>query len=159
MKKLLVCLLLAMTINACKNSERTENTIQLETDSITKEEALDLLHEWTDAYLKGDANPLNEILDETWVYSGSPDGSLSNKLATIEEFSNADYKFAAITYDGLDVRIYNDIAIVTGSEVMAITGSSGTDTTKLRLRFTDVYIKKNGEIKAISTHSSPITVE
>lgn len=120
---------------------------------------MNLLHKWTDAYLAGDATPWHEILDESWVYSGSSDGSVSDKEATIEEFANADYTFQAIVYERLDVRLYDDVAIVRGSERMVIVGNSGKDTTKLRLRFTDVYQKKDGKIKAIATHSSPIAEE
>ena len=125
-------------------------------EKITKEEALQLLHTWTDAYLKGNADKLNDVLDDTWEYSGSPDGSTSSKMATIEEFSAADYSFDEIKYENLDVRLYGDIAVVRGSETMAILDSAKLDTTILRLRFTDVYQKKDGKIKAIATHSSPM---
>ncbi len=142
-------------VTACNPAAETgkeTNTVE----KITEEEALELLHTWTNAYLKGDAEPLKEVLDESWVYSGSSDGSTSDKQATIEEFSNADYFFEDITYENLDVRLFGDIAVVRGMESMVILGSSKQDTTILSLRFTDVYQKKDGKVKAISTHSSPI---
>ncbi len=125
-------------------------------EKITQDEALKLLHTWTDAYLKGDAEVLEDLLDDTWVYSGSPDGSTSNKTATIEEFSNADYSFDEIKYQDLDVRVYDDIAVVRGWERMVILDSSKQDTTILKLRFTDVYKKSDGKVRAIATHSSPM---
>ena len=144
-----------LTLGSCKNSEESKNNIDHEIDTISEQEALDLLHKWTDAYLTGNAEPLKEILDDTWIYSGSPDGKTSDKKSTIEEFSNADYGFGDISYQDLEVKLYGDVAVVRGSERMLIVGSSN-DTTTLRLRFTDVYQKKNGLVKAISTHSSPI---
>lgn len=159
MKKLLFILLIGITFSSCNDSQATKVEVQQDVNKITKEEAMDLLKKWTDAYLAGDAKLLNEVLDDNWIYSGSADGSVSNKSATIEEFSNADYKFSNIAYDDLDVSLFNDIAVVRGSETMEIIGSSGNDTTIIKLRFTDVYKKENGKIKAISTHSSPIILE
>ena len=159
MKKIIFFLILPLIISSCRNSERCNDEIASVVDKITEEEALSLLHKWTDAYLAGDATPLNEVLDESWIYSGSSDGKVADKSATIEEFSNADYKFEDIMYEELVVRLYDDIAIVRGQEKMIIVGSSGQDTTELRLRFTDVYQKKDGKIRAIATHSSPIIDE
>ncbi len=144
---------------SCNNTNESGTIAENEVDKITEEEALNLLHTWTDAYLTGNAESLKEILDDSWVYSGSSDGKTSNKLATIEEFSNADYSFSDISYQDLEVKIYNDIAVVRGSEKMIIIGNSLQDTTNLELRFTDVYQKKNGVVRAISTHSSPINDE
>nr|WP_299387907.1 nuclear transport factor 2 family protein [Allomuricauda sp.] len=126
------------------------------TEEITKEEALNLLHTWTDAYLKGDAGPLIEVLDDSWVYSGAADGSTSNKIATIDEVSEADYSFDEIKYHELDVKLYGDMAVVRGWERMVILSADKQDTTILKLRFTDVYQKKDGKVRAIATHSSPM---
>lgn len=125
-------------------------------DKITEEEALDLLHTWTNAYLEGDAGPLIEVLDDTWEYSGSSDGNTTDKIATIDEFSQADYSFDEIEYHDLDVKLYDDIAVVRGWERMVILGADKQDTTVLKLRFTDVYQKKEGKVRAIVTHSSPM---
>jgi hypothetical protein len=154
MKKILLVLIILSC--SCKNSEKSNEELKPITEKITEEEALNLLHKWTNAYLSGDVAPLNEVLDESWIYSGSSNGKVSDKAATIEEFSNADYKFQDISYEQLDVQLYDDVAVVRGSETMVIIGNSGKDTTKLKLRFTDVYQKQDGKIRAISTHSSPI---
>ncbi len=140
---------------SCKQKEQSME-MQPPTEQITEDEALGLLHTWTDAYLKGNAEKLNDILDDTWQYSGSADGSTSNKEQTIDEFSQADYSFDAIDYEDVEVKLYGDVAVVRGKETMVILGSSKLDTTILSLRFTDVYQKKDGEIRAIATHSSPM---
>ncbi|AWX45828.1 hypothetical protein HME9304_02858 [Flagellimonas maritima] len=156
MKKTTILLLMAILSVSCKNKNGIHQEQKGDVVKITEEEALNLLHTWTNAYLAGDVNSLNEVLDNSWAYSGSADGKVSDKTTTIEEFSNADYTFHNISYDDLSTHIYGDIAIVRGKESMVIVGSSGEDTTKLRLRFTDVYQKIDGKIRAISTHSSPI---
>lgn len=154
MRKLVyfVGLCLVMACNQRAESNKEIGSAEL----ITEQEALDLLHTWTKAYLEGNSVRLNDVIDDSWLYSGSADGSTSNKAQTIEEFSKADYSFDDITYEDLDVRLYEDVAVVRGKERMVILGSSKQDTTILSLRFTDVYQKKDGKIRAISTHSSPI---
>lgn len=150
-----VLIAILFLIAAC--NQAPEPKVEKETaEKITKDEALKLLHDWTDAYLNGNAGALNDVLDDSWVYSGSSDGSTSDKTATIEEFSNADYSFDEIKYHDLEVRVFNDIAVVRGWERMVILDSSKQDTTILKLRFTDVYEKKEGKVRAIATHSSPM---
>ena len=157
MIKTIPIIILLAILSSCSPAEQPiDKPIEI-IDKISEQEALDLLHRWTDAYLSGDATPLDDILDETWIYSGSEDGNVTGKSAAIEEFSNADYKFHEISYDDLNVHVYQDIAVLRGSERMVILGNTGSDTTVLRLRFTDVYQKKDGKVKAIATHSSPIS--
>ena len=156
MKKIFLLFIAVVCLGSCQIDIKSDNPDPKETETITEEEALNLLHRWTKAYLEGDASELNEILDDTWLYSGSSDGKTTDKDATIAEFSSADYIFGDITYENLEVELYGDIAVVRGSEDMVIIGKSQPDTTRLSLRFTDVYQKKNGKIRAISTHSSPI---
>ena len=43
-------------------------------DTVTKQEALDLLYDWREAYLKRNYEPLNTIMDDKWLYSGSAHG-------------------------------------------------------------------------------------
>lgn len=156
MKNYILFISFLLILSSCHVQVKSDEDSSKDTESISKEEALDLLHRWTKAYLEGDATTLDEILDETWLYAGSSDGKTTDKKSTIEEFSAADYKFSDISYENLEVNLYGDVAVVRGSETMVIVGNEGKDTTQLSLRFTDVYQKKNGKVRAISTHSSPI---
>lgn len=158
MKNTILVFVLVIWTVSCKNSEKPKEEQQPIVEKITEEEALNLLHTWTNAYLSADATALDSVLHESWVYSGSPNGEVSNKAATLEEFSTADYTFHDISYEQLDIQLYEDVAVVRGSETMIIIGNSAKDTTTLSLRFTDVYQKQNGVVKAIATHSSPIEI-
>ncbi|WP_276391799.1 nuclear transport factor 2 family protein [Eudoraea chungangensis] len=158
MKNTIFVLLLVIWTVSCKNRERPKEEQKPIVEKITEEEALNLLHTWTNAYLSADTTSLDSVLDESWVYSGSPNGEVFSKTATLEEFSTADYTFHDISYEKLDIQLYGDVAVVRGSETMIIVGNSAKDTTTLSLRFTDVYQKHNGVVKAIATHSSPIEI-
>ena len=152
-----ICLILSNVLFSCAQDHKADLVKQEQkADLVTEEEALQLLHDWTQAYLDGNAEPLNDILDPSWVYSGSADGKTTSKAQNIAEFSTADYSIDAIDYKDLKVAIYDDIAVLRGIETMVILDSSRQDSTILTLRFTDVYKKKDGVLRAISTHSSPV---
>ncbi|MEX0313145.1 MAG: nuclear transport factor 2 family protein [Allomuricauda sp.] len=155
MKRILFFLVLIVVFSSCKQTDKPKVEQEI-TEEITKEEALQLLHSWTEAYLNGNAEPLKDILDDSWVYSGSSGGNTSTKIAAIDEFSQADYSFDEIKYHDLDVKLYGNVAVVRGWERMVILSGDKQDTTQLKLRFTDVYQKKEGKVRAISTHSSPM---
>lgn len=156
MKKVIFLLSMTLAVCFCHRVDKSEEEHSAVKDVITKKEALYVLHKWTNAYLTNNPNTLDEVLDDTWVYSGPSNGVTLDKKTTIEGLIKADYTYNQITFQDLEVDLYQDMAIVRGSEKMVILGSFGQDTTTLRLRFTDVYQKKNGVVKAISTHSSPI---
>jgi hypothetical protein len=152
---ILICSLFA--VNSCKK-DASKSNITL-SQMISKEEVLQTLNSWKDAYLLNRTAPLYDILDDSWIYSGSSDGSVATKAEAIEEFNTKDYHFADIIYSNLDVVCYDDIAIIRGTEELVIVNNTNLDTAIINLRFTDVYQKKNNKIKAISTHSSPIKIE
>jgi len=123
---------------------------------ITEKDVREILEEWGDAYKTKNAEIMERILHEDWVYSGNSNGSLSNKRSSIEELKNSDYQFITMDISDLDIEYYDEIAVVRAHELLKLKLSNG-DTLELRLRFTDVYQKENGITQAISTHTSPIT--
>ena len=115
-KRIIILFGLALLISSCRVDVSTDKGDKYNAEMISEAEALDLLHRWTEAYLQGDADALENILDDSWLYSGSANGKTTNKRATIEEFSSADYKFEDITYENLEVNLYGAIAVVRGSK-------------------------------------------
>ena len=124
-------------------------------DQITAQEVIELLHDWEDAYIHQDTALMNRILHEDWVYCGNKDGTTSDKNYTLKELAQADYQFLSMEFSEIDIRLYDDMAIVRARELITMKLANG-DTLKLPLRFTDVYQKENGRIQALTTHSSPI---
>ncbi len=122
-------------------------------DPVSEQEVLAVLEKWRQSFLKKDAVQLEQVLDDTWVYSGNIDGTRSTKKQAIHELENAEYSFLDISYFDVTVDLFDQVAIIRGKERMTILGSS-SDTTIVQLSFTDVYQKKQGVVKAISTHSS-----
>lgn len=127
----------------------------IEADLITESDVMDLLEQWKNAYLSGNAAAMEPILADDWVYAGIADGSTSNKVASMQELAHADYSFLSMEFEAINIRYYGAIAVVVAKEELQIVSAEG-DTAVIRLAFTDVYQKQNGLTRAISTHTSPI---
>ncbi len=147
----LKCLLVAVSLQAimlCTN-------VQAE-DTVTEKEALKLLYDWREAYLTRSYQPLDQIMHDDWQYAGSAHGKTTNKIDAINGFKSADFDYTSITYDNLEVSIYGNTAVVRGTEELILVGHADKKETVVNLRFTDVYYKEDGVLRAIATHTSPI---
>ena len=132
-----------------------QNTSDEPSDNITEQDAMDLLETWEQAMLNKDSALLGEVLHPSYQYAGSPDGSTANRAAMMEWVVSDPNELLSQTFYDMDVKIYGDIAIVRGWEIMLNRSPEG-DTSQFRLRFTDVYQKQNEITRALSTHSSPM---
>ena len=125
------------------------------TDPITNEDARNLLNKWEEALKTKDTTMLGEVLHPEYRYSGSPDGSITTRRKMLEGLQNDPYTILAQNLYDLDFRLYDDVAVVRGWEILSLVTGDG-DTSEFKLRFTDVYRKENGVTRALATHSSPI---
>lgn len=123
---------------------------------ITEEEVLTLLKTWDTSIKNKDTQTLDQVLHANYAYSGSSNGSITNKDGMLENLRNDKANYLPTEFNDLDIRYFDNVALLRGWEVINILEDSG-DTLQIKLRFTDVYRKENGVLKAISTHSSPIS--
>ena len=154
LKTLAISLITGLLITACNVKTKIEVTDSEEELELQKEEVMDLLQDWTKAYLNRDTATLNRVIGDDWYYSGSSDGSLVNKKQAIEDFAQATYTVQSIEYQGIDVRLFGKTAIITGSELMIIHDIDST--IQYHRQFTDVYVKRDNHWEAVATHTSPI---
>ena len=124
-------------------------------DQITAKDATDLLEKWEAAMKEKDSTKLGEVLHPEYQYAGSPDGSTANRSAMMEWVATDPSDLLSQTFYDMDIKLYGDVAVVRGWEVMVNRSPEG-DTSEFKLRFTDVYKKENGVTRALSTHSSPM---
>ncbi len=124
-------------------------------DQITAKDATDLLKKWEEAMIDKDAAKLGEVLHAEYQYSGSPDGSTADRAAMMEWVVSDPNTLLSQTFYDMDIKLYGDVAVVRGWEVMVNRTPEG-DTIEFKLRFTDVYQKEKGVTRALATHSSPM---
>ncbi len=144
---LFICVGLGLV--SCTNSNQTTP------ETITEAEVHHTLEVWVDGLLENNPQKIDRVLDDSWVYSGAGDGTTVNKSQALSEMSPGETTLKKVTLMDTVVWLYNDVAIIRGWEELVFVEDA--DTSKMYLRFTDVYEKKDGVVRAIATHSSPIS--
>lgn len=110
-------------------------------------------HDWVQAYLNHDLAALESILADDWTYSPA-DGSFKTRAQVVEEFRVDTMKYETIAPNNVQVRVYGNVAVVTGDEV--IKGSDGAMQLNSHIRFTDVLVKRDDRWQAVASHESNI---
>ena len=81
-----------------------------------------------------------------------PDGSLSTKQKDLDDVRNGVFVIESGNATELQPRIYGTAAVVTG--VGEIKGSYGGQDISGRYRFTDTFIKQNGQWKVVASQAT-----
>jgi ketosteroid isomerase-like protein len=139
---LLVCALAASSIalSAQSGSSAEQTLLQIERD-------------WEQANAKNDVAALERILATEYVNTGS-DGRLTTRAERLARGRSGAIKFQSFTIDDYKVHVIGDTAIVTG-RVTAKGIRDGKDITGQE-RFTDTFVRRNGQWQAVATHSSRV---
>jgi ketosteroid isomerase-like protein len=108
---------------------------------------------WIDAELHGDVAFLEKTLADTFIGIG-PLGFMLSKQEWLARHQSGDLKYDALQLDEIEVRVYNNTAILTGRQVQgtAYRGNS----IKAQLRTTLVFIQEQGQWQLASLHLSTI---
>lgn len=118
------------------------------------EAALKALEEkWDAANLKGDAAALGAILADTFI-STSAEGKVRTKAEVLAELKAGAIKYQTSKVDDMKVFLYGDAAVVNGKWTgKFVLKGKPTDTVE---RFTDTYIRQNGQWRAVASQGSAI---
>jgi len=108
---------------------------------------------WAAALLKADANALAPILADTWVVT-YVDGKVDNKAGELAALKAGTLKVSAYKNDDVRVFLYGDAAVVTGRASMK--GVEHGKAIDLVMRWTDVFVRQNGQWRAVATQGTPI---
>ena len=141
MKRMLIFTLFAVLAHSPARAQ-TPNTAEQEV--LKLEQTLD------QAFLKKDRATFEPMLAEDYVYIHS-NGTMTNKAQEITENMSADVKWTASKLDNLKVRIYGDVAVVTG--IQTLTGSAKGYVSGPR-RFTDLWVRRSGRWQTIGGEST-----
>jgi ketosteroid isomerase-like protein len=122
-----------------------------QTKSSTEQEIMQIEKEMLAALLKGDTNPSERYLADSYVFT-APDGVSMGKAQTIEDLKSGNLKLQAASLDNAKVQVYGDTAIVTYSSNDKGT-YKGKDISG-KTRWTDVFVKQKGRWVIVASHGS-----
>ena len=118
------------------------------------EAALKALEEkWDTANLKGDTATLSAIFVDTFI-STSNEGKARNKAEILAQLKSGEVKYETSKVDDMKVFVYGDAAVVNGRwKAKFVEKGKLVDDSE---RFTDTYIRQNGQWRCVASHSSTI---
>ena len=106
-----------------------------------------------DAMIKQDSMLLKQILADDLQYTHS-NGQTDTKAAFLNTLFSGKTVYRSIRTEGVQVRDYGNTTVVTGlANVNVVTEGKEKD---LRLRYTDVYVKRNGRWQMVAWQSTRI---
>jgi ketosteroid isomerase-like protein len=123
-------------------------------DAEAEQAVLKFEQDWANAYVKGDAETLERIMAEEFIFTG-PDGVIQTKADDVRNLKSGALKMTECKLEDVQVRIYGKTAIVTG--VNMLKGSLDGQDISGKYRFTDVLVRKKDKWQAVSAHASAVT--
>ncbi|MDB6151167.1 MAG: hypothetical protein JWQ44_2615 [Chthoniobacter sp.] len=103
--------------------------------------------------IANDATALESRLAADWKLVGS-DGAIVSRADLLKFFEGGKMKFTSYEATDLDVRVYRDAAVVIGR--VRFSGAWNGDDFTSGSRFTDVFVRQDGQWRCVSTHTSPV---
>ena len=100
--------------------------------------------------IKKDRATMERLYANDYLYLHS-NGTITNKSQEIAEYMSPDLKWTAHKLDDVKVRIYRDVAVVTG--VQTLTGSAKGYVSGAR-NFTELWVRRNGRWQTVGGQST-----
>jgi ketosteroid isomerase-like protein len=111
----------------------------------------DLEREWVAAIVKKDGAVLERLLAEDFAGT-SPSAHLYTKKMAIDDLREATYVVDSMELDEISVNVYGDTAVAFASQNE--TSRYGGKDTSGHYHYTNVWVKKNGQWQAVSSHGT-----
>ena len=93
------------------------------------------------AMLKADVGALEKLLGADLTYTHG-DGRVIGKDAFISDFKTGAFKYTTITPNEMTVRVFGDVAVVTGGAAMHVVNNGAP--ADIKIRYTDVHVRRDG---------------
>jgi len=147
MRKILTLVLAIATLGLAARMQGLPKAADDETQLIQLERS------WNQAEMGRDPRAITSLFDDTLVYVDY-DGSLMNKAQYLRTVADPTAKPEHMHDEGMKVHVYSSAGVVTG--VYRETGTSKGKPYIRRARFTDTWIKQNGQWKCVASQSTLI---
>jgi ketosteroid isomerase-like protein len=146
--KMGLLLLLAVLFSSCLSfAQRTDNDVSV------KDQIKSLEEERNRAILSGDAATLDRMTSDDYTFI-TLRGELRTKAEIVKGFQSGSFKYESRSISELNVRVYEDTAIVTGRSTQK--GVENGKDYSGDYRFTRVYLKQNGRWMTVALQTTPI---
>jgi len=115
-----------------------------------EQELIKLENEWGEAIVKRDAASIDMLMADEFI--AIYDGSVFTKAQYFEFVKSMKEEILSFAMDEWQVRVYGDAGVVMARSTTK-TRLAGKETTN-QLRFTDIWVKRDGHWKCVAAHNS-----
>jgi ketosteroid isomerase-like protein len=105
------------------------------------------------ALLRADTTALSRLVADEFIEI-SRIGQLRTKADNIRDIASGELKLASVKYDSLRVRIYGDVAVLTG--IADNTGAFRGFPFSGKIRYTRVFVRRGGRWQAVAMQQTPL---
>ena len=118
----------------------------------TVRQLTDIQQQLAKAWLAGDRAAIERIIAPEWSLTG-PDGQMSRRGDVLRDvFETRTHRIIALTVDDVRVKVFGDAAVVTGRTHGR--GESAKTPYDVVIRFTDMFVRRDGRWQAVASHAS-----
>ena len=105
------------------------------------------------AFIAADRAALTSLLGDDLTYTHSS-GRLDGKAAIIEAITSGKTQYHTMVPEDVQVRLYGDVAVLTGRAAVNVTNDG--QLLDLKLRFMSVYVKRDGRWQFVAWQSTRV---
>jgi Domain of unknown function (DUF4440) len=127
-------------------------TEQIATDD-DRRQLEDIQQQLVKAWITHERSILERLLAPEWRVTRS-DGRISTREEVLREFDTGANRLQGGKIDDILVRTFGDVAVVTGRTQAR--GEYAGQSYDVTLRFTDVFVRRNGQWQAVASHATRI---
>ena len=144
----LVCCVLTGTCNAALTAASAQQPVQSDQQVL-----IELERGWNDAVYRQDADFVSSLLADEFIvtYDDGARGDKARELALVAQFNQ---QVVSAVQDDFTVRVYQDTAVVWFT--LNLVGMRQGQRAELTLRYTDVWVQRDGRWQCVSTHGTKV---
>jgi hypothetical protein len=150
MKRTISFLLLAMAVFT---PAQTKKNGSVQTSDATRRALIELENSWVGALMKPDAMTLDSIFADTYVDTDEQ-SHRSDKQGVLSVLKSGELKMVSIKLSDMQVYVYGDAAVVTGSAAQV--GNFRGQPLTAMIIFTDTFVRQNMKWRAVASHRSTV---
>lgn len=142
----ITALLLTPTVFTFAKSQDTANTKDVVELKAIQQRLIE-------AWVKQDRATIDSLLADDWRVT-DPTGHVLSNAQVMKELDSGDRKLESGAIDDVEVRLFGNVAVVTGRT--QATGSYQGHKVSVTLRFTDVFVKRRGAWRAVASQGTMV---
>lgn len=110
-------------------------------------------HGWCDAFLKGDADYIDSVIDASYVQTNVR-GEVTSKSQELEELRRGDIAYERFETSDLKIKVYDNAAVVVGQTFIKGRLKATGREINATIRFTDTFVKRGGVWKIVASQTT-----